>query len=108
MREGMYDVIAQDDVRDLTADDLQLLLSGTAAPLGLDDFAAVTQFKDVREEAVRCSDTAGLAAFEEVFWDALRKLSEMELLKLSESWTATATSLPASLTVNLCDNERDV
>ena len=123
MRDGMYDVVSEEDVRSLTPDDLQLLLSGNGSPICYADFRKSVAFRDMRAESVRLSDSglAGLKAFEASFWEALASLSEMELLTLAEFWTANVVALPvkaaattgqtsgggAGMVVNLVDLERN-
>ena len=88
----------------LTPDDLQLLLSGNGSAMCFADFRKSVSFRDMRAESVRQSETiesngpARLRAFESSFWEALASMSEMELLKLAEFWTANVVALPAKPT----------
>lgn len=58
----------QSDLADLTADDLQLLLSGTGGFITLEDCRSVAEFKDMRGPEIKVSDPKRLEAFEELFW----------------------------------------
>jgi hypothetical protein len=100
LRDGLYDVISEEDVRSLTPDDLQLLLSGNGSAMCYADFRKSVSFRDMRAESVRQSETgpARLRAFQSSFWEALASMSEMELLKLAEFWTANVVALPAKPT----------
>ena len=62
------DVVPQSDLADLTADDLQLLLSGTGGFITLEDCRSVAEFKDMRGPEIKVSDPKRLEAFEELFW----------------------------------------
>ena len=63
------DVVPQSDLADLTADDLQLLLSGTGGFITLEDCRSVAEFKDMRGPEIKVSDPKRLEAFEELFWE---------------------------------------
>ena len=57
------EVVPQQDLADLTADDLQLLLSGTGGAITLDRCRKVAEFRDMRGPEVKASDPERLAAF---------------------------------------------
>eukprot|EP01052_Picozoa_sp_SAG31_P036800 SAG31_NODE_4645_length_3075_cov_147.262433_4_plen_67_part_00 len=46
IRDGLHEVVSPDDLHDLTADDLQLLLSGTGTALSLADYRDAVQVFD--------------------------------------------------------------
>jgi len=122
MRRGVLDVIPQDALAGLTADDLQLLLTGKgSASLSMDDWRSAVKFEDLRSAEVRSADKdkakaaaagaagaaagARLAAFAEVFWQALEGMTPEQRIDLAFFSTASMTVLD-TLTVNLRDVER--
>ena len=90
----------QQDLADLTADDLQLLLSGTGGAITLERCRKVAEFRDMRGPEVKASDPERLGAFTSLVWDALALMQPRELLKLVEFATAHRTILKI-LIVNL-------
>eukprot|EP01046_Picozoa_sp_COSAG06_P011017 COSAG06_NODE_618_length_13744_cov_19.800220_9_plen_73_part_00 len=50
---SLAEVVPQSDLADLTADDLQLLLSGTGGAITLESCRKVAEFRDMRGPEVR-------------------------------------------------------
>lgn len=94
------EVVPQQDLADLTADDLQLLLSGTGGAITLERCRKVAEFRDMRGPEVKASDPERLGAFSRLVWDALALMQPRELLKLVEFATAHRT-IVKTLIVNL-------
>lgn len=90
----------QTDLADLTADDLQLLLSGTGGVITLESCREVAEFRDMRGPEVKASDPERLGKFATLFWKALALLEPRQLLKLIEFATAHRT-IVKTLIVNL-------
>ena len=55
-----------EELADLTADDLQMLLSGPGGVITLDNFRAVAKFADERGAETKASDPDRLTEFEEL------------------------------------------
>ncbi len=102
---GRAEVVPQQDLADLTADDLQLLLSGTGGAITLDRCRKVAEFRDMRGPEVKASDPERLAAFSGLMWDALALMQPRELLKLVEFATAHRT-IVKTLIINLVRDSR--
>lgn len=100
------EVVPQQDLADLTADDLQLLLSGTGGAITLDRCREVAEFRDMRGPEIKESDPERLAAFSGLMWDALALMQPRELLKLVEFVTAHRT-IVKTLIINLVRHTRD-
>jgi hypothetical protein len=60
------DVVKPEELADLTADDLQLLLSGAGGFIQLETFHEVTKFRDQRGPEMRASDPERLSSFKEL------------------------------------------
>lgn len=100
--QGVHDVITQQDLSDLTAEDLQLLLSGRGGAVSMGELRDCISFVDSREEAVRVSAPERLAAFSQNFLDALALMSDEERLQIVEFATGSTTR-PEKLVVRLTD-----
>ena len=94
------EVVPQPDLADLTADDLQLLLSGTGGAITLERCRKVAEFRDMRGPEVKSSDPERLGPFSSLMWDALALMQPRELLKLVEFATAHRT-IVKTLIINL-------
>ena len=90
----------QTDLADLTADDLQLLLSGAGGTITLESCRKVAEFRDMRGPEVKASDPERLDAFATLMWDALALMEPRQLLKLVEFATAHRT-IVKTLIINL-------
>ena len=80
--QGVYDVISNEDLKGLTADDLQLLLSGKAEPVSCAQLRSISTFEDARGNALRSTEPEQLARFESLFWEMVESMDESERLKL--------------------------
>ncbi len=80
--QGLYDVVSSDDLKGLTADDLQLLLSGKAEPVSCEQLRSISTFEDARGNALRSTEPEQLARFESLFWETVESMDESERLKL--------------------------
>ena len=69
------------DLSDLTAEDLQLLLSGRGGAISMEELRDCISFIDSREEAVRMSAPERLVSFSENFLDALALMSDEERVR---------------------------
>ena len=78
VRQGIYDVLRPEDLAEyaLTADDLQLLLSGSGSFLTTEDFRKVTSFTDGRTSGLRDTSPERLGLFEALFYEAIALLGE--------------------------------
>jgi hypothetical protein len=79
--QGVHDVITPQDLSDLTAEDLQLLLSGRGGAVSMSELRDCISFVDSREEAVRISAPERLQAFSGNFLDALALMSDEERVR---------------------------
>ena len=75
-------MVSTDDLKGLTADDLQLLLSGKAEPVTCDQLRQISTFEDARGNALRSSEPEQLERFEALFWETVESMDESERLKL--------------------------
>ena len=80
--QGIYDVVSSDDLKGLTADDLQLLLSGKAEPVSCEQLRSISTFEDARGNALRSAEPEQLERFESLFWETVESMDESERLKL--------------------------
>lgn len=80
--QGIYDVVSSDDLKGLTADDLQLLFSGKAEPVSCAQLRSISTFEDARGNALRSAEPEQLARFESLFWETVKSMDESERLKL--------------------------
>ena len=80
--QGIYDVVSSDDLKGLTADDLQLLFSGKAEPVSCEQLRSISTFEDARGNALRSAEPEQLARFESLFWETVKSMDESERLKL--------------------------
>lgn len=80
--QGVYDVVSCDDLKGLTADDLQLLLSGKAEPVSCEQLRSISTFEDARGNALRSAEPEQLERFESLFWETVESMDESERLKL--------------------------
>ena len=106
LKEGLHDVIAPADLSDLTAEDLQLLLSGRGGAISVKELTQAISFVDAREEAIRLSEPTRLAAFSKNFLLALESMTEEERLEVVEYATGSMTR-PERLVVRLTDIASD-
>ena len=80
MRAGVLDVVTQEDLAMLTADDMQLLCTGTGGFVTVAALRKVTNFKDERSEHLKTSAPERMGEFEAVFWSAIEAMSELDLM----------------------------
>ena len=80
--QGLYDVVSSEDLKGLTADDLQLLVSGKAEPVSCEQLRSISTFEDARGNALRSTEPEQLARFESLFWETVESMDESERLKL--------------------------
>ena len=59
-------MVQAEELADLTADDMQLLLSGAGGFIKLETFHEVTKFRDQRGPEMRASDPERLNSFKEL------------------------------------------
>jgi hypothetical protein len=69
------------DLSDLTAEDLQLLLSGRGGAVSMEELRDCISFIDSREEAVRVSAPQRFATFSATFLGALALMSDEERVR---------------------------
>ena len=87
--QGLYDVVSSEDLKGLTADDLQLLLSGKAEPVSCEQLRSISTFEDARGNALRSTEPEHLARFESLFWETVESMDESERLKVVEMATGS-------------------
>jgi hypothetical protein len=102
LKEGLFDVLSPKDLKGLTADDLQLLLSGRAEAVTVKQLRSIATFEDARGAAVRERDPGALVAFEQLFWQTVEAMDETERLKLVGMATGSLVA-PPKLTIKLTE-----
>jgi len=104
LKSGLFDVLSPDILGDLTAEDLQMLLSGTGAILTIDEFKkeGVVKFEDARSQELKDADPNRLEQLKLVFWETLVTMTEQELMEFA-NYTIASYSQVSNLTVSLRD-----
>ena len=98
-------MVSSEDLKGLTADDLQLLLSGKAEPVSCEQLRTISTFEDARGNALRSAEPEQLERFESLFWETVESMDESERLKLvgmatgSLVCTCSGGPMPQHLTV---------
>ena len=99
--QGIYDVVSSDDLKGLTADDLQLLFSGKAEPVSCAQLRSISTFEDARGNALRSAEPEQLARFESLFWETVKSMDESERLKLVGMATGSLVRTRAARATNV-------
>ena len=104
LKSGLFDVLSPDVLGDLTAEDLQMLLSGTGAILTIDEFKkeGVVKFEDARSQELKDADPNRVEELKLVFWETLAAMTEQELMEFA-NYTIASYSHVSNLTVSLRD-----
>jgi len=78
MRQGLLDVVPEESLQGLTAEDFQLLLSGRSGLIRMEDLRSHITFEDVRTSGGSEGDVITMEHFEACIWEVLEGFTDME------------------------------